>query len=167
MGNVGVSIITMGGIRLNVHYKIEPEDIKAAQKNAVETTPEIQKRYRLIDTISPIILLIFLFLTSTNETIYGKIMFSIVHTFFWWFVIIPFLHQWLFELIYWIERKKLNEAYIGQYELNINENEITINSKRGPKTYRWEDVLRVEEDEFRYFFYLTDNTYFLVKKKPV
>lgn len=152
---------------MKVHYKIEPKDIKAIQKNAIQTTPEIQKRNRLMNANTPVILFILLFLASTNETIYGRIMSSLFHMFILSFVIIPFLDQLIVSLVSWIDRRKyLNEFYIGEREVNLDENEITINTKQGPKTYRWEDVLRVEEDEFRYFFYFTNNTFFLVKKKP-
>ncbi|MEN0664242.1 YcxB family protein [Caldifermentibacillus hisashii] len=152
---------------MNIHYRIEPEDFLALQKNSRETSAHTQKRLRLLSTLCLISVFFVFFKPVINSDIplYIKFGHPIFQAFIWSIVIFPLLEHFLFYLKcqYRIFRlKKIN--YFSERNVTIDDRGITISSSKETNFFSWNHFIRMNEDPFRYYLYLSEKVIVLIKK---
>lgn len=150
-------------------FKIESQDIWAAQKSMRKIIPKTPLQILLNYVIIPILIFIVYFDRSWNPMVIPliNILIGLLHVLIWIFVAHPLIEKIIFYIRSWNEVQSLKKASeFGLREIIITDDEISIYSKGTTKQYQRKDILKIEYDHLRYFIYFRDNSYFVIKKSP-
>ncbi|WP_373893209.1 hypothetical protein [Virgibacillus sp. CBA3643] len=143
------------------HYKIDFNDLMALQKNGIKNS-KTHKKYKVIFSI---VVLVATFLTFYTFREGVPILISIVYS-----IINFFIAQVLYPLIATSNLKstlkKKGSSAFGEHKVTISEEELYIERGKTPKKYNWTDIIRVGNDDDRYFFYVNDQNAIIIKKFP-
>ncbi|MCU9595864.1 YcxB family protein [Caldibacillus thermolactis] len=160
---------------MKAKFKIESQDIWAAQKNKwqISNDDKKEKKKEIIRYVIYIIIFISLIIwfEKSQKVDYSLAKWGIafVELIIVLFAFVPLVVQLLYVLICWIQRKHLlKKSFFGnESTIIVDENGITTSPEnKKSKSLRWQDIVQVGEDDFRYFLYLTDKTFIIVKKEP-
>ncbi|WP_187118865.1 YcxB family protein [Bacillus marasmi] len=155
-------------------YRIEPDDALAFRRDAEKTSIRIY----IINLLMPWVFtaaffLYFFFKIRTIPDVYfdelfptySKWFFLVFHSCIIFFIVFPLLKQVTNYLAEKIMIKKLEwSSYFGERKLFIDDSGITIEQSNATKTYKWKNIVRVSEDDLRYYVYITDIKAFIIKK---
>ncbi|WP_066051197.1 YcxB family protein [Robertmurraya korlensis] len=155
--------------------KLNTEDILAFRKNVRETSRQMKNRYLLVGSISAIIYFLYILYKTYNVPdvyfielfpTYSKWGFYIFHLASFIFIIYPTL----VELSYYQSGSPVfikRSNVLNEREVNVDHLGISIESKGDTNTYKWENILRVSEDDLRYFLYITDTKAIIINIETI
>jgi hypothetical protein len=159
---------------MKAKFKIESQDIWAAQKNKWQISNEDkkEKKKEKVRYVIYIIIFISLILCIKKKIDYSLDQWAVafVELIIALFAFVPLMVQLMYALICWIQRKYLlKKSFFGdEITIIVDENGITTSPEnKNSKLLRWQDIVQAGEDDLRYFLYSTDKkTITIVKKEP-
>lgn len=162
--------------RLEAIFKLDAKDWLAAEENYRKTSETFKRNMKIEYWVFTII--IFLIMIWDKKDIpnayfndlfptYSKLGFFMFHFIAWHFLIYPILGPKAYYLgnLLKINHLKEKDSFFGQRKMKIDDSGLAIELPDSTTIhYKWDKFIRVSEDDFRYYLYLTDVRMTIIKK---
>ncbi|MCZ0704507.1 hypothetical protein J2T56_003229 [Natronobacillus azotifigens] len=146
---------------MEVHFLLSMDDIEAIQKDSVDTLPYYKKRKKVVGFVLSIIYLLLVTMMIDGYYIL-KILMAVV--------VFLLTNQYIFKygMIAEVRRLIKNNPEIieSKCKLTINEEGFRREFDNTIQQEKWEKVTFANEDNERYFIYISELKKFVFKKRP-
>lgn len=143
-------------------FNISEKDLIAQQKNAINKT-KFHKKNRVMQVVVSFLLVVFVLIAAGRSTyivIGGSFLVLILTPLIWKSYEYGLIKRYKKDVI------KQHKNKIDFFTLRLSEEKLIKESHNLTEKFRWDELDRLEEDEERYFLYLTDLTAITIKKEP-